>query len=163
MELVARAQLEFVRRLIARFKERPPAMQPLDVHQARYVAIIAMLRGIGHVFEKVDCDTDEKKSWAKRKWLEWKARPIFKEFIDPTRNALLKEFEGGLTLRAEGMSSPAIVSDPSMPDSASVVLDFDVSRAIAPNGKPLLKQFDEAIEFWERNLRQAEFEWASTK
>ena len=42
MDLVARAQLDFVKRLIARFKERPPAMLPLDVHQARYIAIIAM-------------------------------------------------------------------------------------------------------------------------
>ena len=51
--LVARAQLNFIRDLLARFERDDSMMRPAADYQSQYVAIIALLRSVGHVFEKV--------------------------------------------------------------------------------------------------------------
>ncbi len=117
--LYAQEQLNLTETLVAYFGMRSSDMKPLAMHQAHYIAIITMLRSIGHVFHKVDCDTPEKKKWANEKWAIWKTRSVFRDFIDPSRNQLLKEFRGGLTLRTSGMSSPAAVAFPGLPGKSS--------------------------------------------
>jgi hypothetical protein len=124
-ETCPRAQLNFTERLVARFVTPAPFMQPLETYQAQFVAIIAMLRSIGHVFEKVDCYAQTKKAWAADHWREWRRQPIFTEFIEPKRNQLLKEFQHGLSLGSEGISSPAYDYDPTVADPASPRVDFD--------------------------------------
>lgn len=59
--LVARIQLNFIHDLVARFQRDDSTMRPVADYQSQYVAIIALLRSVGHVFEKVDCtDTDRR-------------------------------------------------------------------------------------------------------
>lgn len=97
--LVARAQLNFVTDLVARFERYDSTMRPVAEYQSQYIAIIALLRSVGHVFDKVDCADDQRRSWSTTRWREWKKAPIFREFIEPARNVLLKEFQGGLELQ----------------------------------------------------------------
>jgi hypothetical protein len=158
--LVAREQLRFVEALIAQFGERAFAMQPMETIQARYIAIVSMLRSIGHVFRKVDCDTPAKRAWADDQWSShWNGETIFREFIEPNRNALLKEFRGGLTLRSPGMSSPAFVANPGHPEGCSTVVDFDAVECRDSQGRLVLPLFKSAVSFWDRMLKCAEVEW----
>ena len=96
--LVARAQLDFILELVARFERDDNLMHPVADRQSQYVAIIALLRSVGHVFEKVDCAEPNRRAWSKARWRDWRQEAIFGDFIEPTRNALLKEFQGGLQL-----------------------------------------------------------------
>jgi hypothetical protein len=154
--LVARAQLAFVRDLIARFEREDSIMRPVVDHQSQYVAIIALLRSVGHVFEKVDCKEPERRAWSKAQWPIWRQEKIFEDFIEPTRNALLKEFQGGLQLRGEAFESPAVVVDPSMPEGVGLLAAFNARAARDLHGRPVLPQLHAAVAFWDRCLNQAE-------
>jgi hypothetical protein len=68
-------------------------MRPVADYQSQYIEIIAL--PIGHVFDEVDCAEEGGESWSTARWREWKQAPIFREFIEPARNVLLKEFQGG--------------------------------------------------------------------
>ncbi len=154
--LVARAQLDFIKTLVARFQRPDNVMQPLIVFQSQYIAIIALLRSVGHVFKNVDCDTPERQAWGKSKWVEWQRAAIFRTFIEPRRNDLLKEFRGGLELRNSGFSSPAIVADPSMPGMTSIVTTLEAANLCDAEGRPVMPQIHEALAFWDRCLSAAE-------
>lgn len=154
--LVARAQLAFIRDLVARFAQDDSMMRPVADYQSQYVAIIALLRSVGHVFDKVDCSDAERRAWGRARWSTWKQDPIFGTFIEPTRNALLKEFQGGLQLRSAAFRPTAVVADPSMPDGFSHVAAFDAREARDLAGKPVLPQLHAAIAFWDRCLKEAE-------
>ena len=160
MMLVARAQLDFIRDLIARFERDDSMMRPVADYQSQYIAIIALLRSVGHVFEKVDCMDDGKRAWSKARWLQWKLEPIFHEFIEPTRNALLKEFQGGLQLRSEAFSPVAVVVDPSMPGGVSHVAGFDAREMRDFMNRPVLPNLHAAVAFWDRCLKEAEAAFA---
>src|SRR5690606_32527104 len=120
-------------------------------------AIIALLRSVGHVFEKMDCNADPgRRAWSKASWSTWRQAPIFRDFIEPTRNALLKEFQGGLQLRSNAFGPIAIVVDASVPGGASHVAGFD-PRALRDHlGRPVLPNLHAAISFWDRCLKEAE-------
>lgn len=154
--LVARAQLDLITTLVARFERQDNNMQPVIVFQSQYIAIITLLRSIGHVFEKVDCHTDERKSWATSQWKVWKRAPIFESFIEPKRNDLLKEFKGGLELRNDAFDSPAVVADPSMPGMVSILTTMDAARLRDADGRLVMPAIHEAIAFWHRCLNEAE-------
>ena len=113
--LVARAQLNFVTDLVARFERFDSMMRPIADYQSQYIAIIVLLRSVGHVFDKVDCSDAKRQSWSLARWREWKKDSIFREFIEPARNVLLKEFQGGLELRNSAFDAIAVVADPSVP------------------------------------------------
>jgi hypothetical protein len=115
-----------------------------------------MLRSIGHVFEKVDCDTPEKKKWCKAKWPDWKNEAIFRDFIEPNRNRLLKEFKGGLTLKTPGVGLGAVVAAPGNPEGVSFLADLDVTELRDGEGRLVLDLFKQALSFWERKLKEAE-------
>ncbi|PDS58825.1 MULTISPECIES: hypothetical protein [Rhizobium] len=154
--LVARAQLNFIRDLLARFERDDSMMRPVADYQSQYVAIIALLRSVGHVFEKVDCTDPGRRAWSKAQWLIWKKEPIFGDFIEPTRNALLKEFQGGLQLRSDAFGPIAVVVDPSMPGGVSHVAGFDAREVRDLSGRPVLPNLHAAIAFWDRCLKEAE-------
>ncbi|RTL89281.1 MAG: hypothetical protein EKK29_03190 [Hyphomicrobiales bacterium] len=80
--LVARAQLNFIRDLVARFERDDSMMRPVADYHSQYVAIIALLRSVGHVFEKVDCTDAGRRAWSKARWSIWKQEPIFGDFIE---------------------------------------------------------------------------------
>jgi hypothetical protein len=154
--LVARAQLDFIRDLVARFAQDDSMMRPVADYQSQYVAIIALLRSVGHVFDKVDCVDAERRTWGRARWSSWKQDPIFGAFIEPTRNALLKEFQGGLQLRSAAFGPSAVVADPSMPDGFSHVAAFDAREVRDLMGRPVLPQLHAAMAFWDRCLKEAE-------
>lgn len=158
--LVARAQLKFIAELVARFERNENVMRPIADHQSQYIAIIALLRSVGHVFEKVDCSNTGRRDWSKERWRTWKQEPIFGDFIEPTRNALLKEFQGGLELHSDAFGSIAVVADPSMPAAAARVAAFDAREFLDLAGRPVLPQMHAALAFWDRCLREAEAQFA---
>lgn len=161
--LVARAQLDFVRALVARFERDDSVMQPVVDYQAQYIAIVAMLRSIGHVFDKVDSRPGGHTTWSRDRWKIWKQDPIFADFIEPTRDALLKEFEGGLELRGDAFSSPAVVVDVTAPGGTSLLVSFEPAKACDVRGRPVLPLFHAAVTFWDRCLTEAEAEFAKAK
>ena len=160
--LVARAQLNFIRELLARFERDDSVMRPVADHQSQYIAIIALLRSVGHVFEKVDCVEPDRRDWSRAKWRDWRQEAIFGDFIEPTRNALLKEFQGGLELQSDAFGSVAVMADPSMPDGVSRVAAFDVHQVRDLLGRPVLPQLRAAIAFWDRCLKEAEAAFGET-
>jgi hypothetical protein len=160
--LVARAQLNFIRDLVARFERDDGAMRPVADYQSQYVAIIALLRSVGHVFEKVDCADAVRRAWNKAQWSTWKQEPIFGDFIEPTRNALLKEFQGGLQLRSGAFDPIAIVVDPAVPGGVSHVAGFKVLEVRDIMGRSVLPKFHAAIAFWDRCLKEAEAAFGET-
>lgn len=156
--LVARAQLDFVTELVARFECSSNTMGAVADYQSRYIAIIALLRSVGHVFEKIDCTSPASKSWCATRWQVWKRAPIFAEFIEPTRNALLKEFHGGLQLNSAAFGSVAIGTDASAAGGLSRFSSFDATQLLNGSGQPILPKIHEALAFWDRCLREAEAE-----
>ncbi|MBS0598839.1 MAG: hypothetical protein JSR92_16310 [Proteobacteria bacterium] len=154
--LVARVQLEFVRDLVALFERDDNMMQPVAVYQSQYIAIIALLRSVGHVFEKVDCVEAVRRAWCRQRWKVWNQNPVFSQFIEPTRNDLLKEFAGGLELNCDAIGVAAIVADPSMPRGACQVVSFDPRKFRDRNGRSVLQQLHAAIAFWNECLAEAE-------
>lgn len=160
--LVARAQLDFIRDLVVRFERDDSMMRPVANYQSQYVAIIALLRSVGHVFEKVDCTDARQRAWSKAQWLIWKQKPIFCDFIEPTRNALLKEFRGGLELRSGAFGPIAVVADPGVRSGASHLTGFDPREVRDLLGRPVLPQFHAAIAFWDHCLKEAEAAFGET-
>jgi hypothetical protein len=157
--LVARAQLNFISELVARFGARDSNMRPIADYQSQYIAIVAMLRSVGHVFEKVDCADAKRRAWSKERWQVWKQDRIFSAFIEPERNALLKEFRGGLQLHSDALDPIAVVADRSLPAGASRFAGFDVGKLRDLSDRPVLPQLHHAVEFWDRCLKEAEFEF----
>ena len=154
--LVARAQLDFIRTLVAQFERRDSLMRPVNDYQSHYIAIIALLRSVGHVFDKVDCVGAERKAWGKVKWKEWQKMPIFRTFIEPQRNALLKEFRGGLELKNDAFVGEAIVADPGMPEGVSHHVAFDADQLRTTNGELIMPKIRQALVFWDNCLTAAE-------
>ncbi len=82
--------------------------------------------------------------------------PDFADFIEPTRNTLLKEFEGGLQLRSDAFGLIAAVTDAAVPGGVSHVAAFDAREIRDLKGKPVLPQLHAAMAFWDRCLSEAE-------
>jgi hypothetical protein len=71
-----------------------------------WVAILTLLRAVGHVLEKVDAKADPHlKAELDKKWAELrKTRPapeIFWEFIEKQRNLVLKQYDLGVSRRSK--------------------------------------------------------------
>ncbi|MEW5683292.1 MAG: hypothetical protein AB1942_00080 [Pseudomonadota bacterium] len=146
--------------LLARLAREDSIMQPVADYQAQYIAIVAMLRSIGQVFDKVDSRLGGHLAWSRERWKVWKQDPIFADFIEPTRDALLKEFEGGLELRGEAFGAPAVVVDVTAPGGTSLLVSFEPKKACDLRGRPVLPLFHAAMTFWDRCLSEAEAEFA---
>jgi hypothetical protein len=110
------------------------------------------------VFDKVDCVDERRQSWSSARWQAWKQAPIFREFIEPARNVLLKEFQGGLELRNSAFDTIAVVVDPGVPEGVSHVAAFDSAKLSDAEGRPILPRIREALAFWDQCLREAEAE-----
>lgn len=131
-------------------------MRPVADYQSQYVAMITLLRSVGHVFEKVDCTDTERRVWIKARWSTWKREPIFGDFIEPTRNALLKEFQGGLQLHSDAFGPIAVVADPPMSGGVSHVAGFNAREARDLMDRPVLPNLHAAVAFWNRCFTEAE-------
>jgi hypothetical protein len=68
--------------------------------RVRWVGLVALLRAVGHVLDKVDGTSDPRLRQAiDKKWQDWHREPdrhrIFWEFIEAERNSILKTYEMG--------------------------------------------------------------------
>ncbi len=163
MRLAARAQLDVVEHFLAEFGRRTSVMRPVALLQAQHVAIVVTLRAVGNVLHEVDADTPAKAKWLADQWPAWQEDPIFKSFIKPTRDNLLKEFRGFLNTRDPAFGSPAVVADPAMPTGVAFHVDFDAESLKTTDGRPALPLFRESVTFWDRNLREAEGAFAGLR
>lgn len=154
--LTARRQLDQVESLFAEFRRDESVMRPLALYQAQHLAIVAMLRSVGHVLQKVDADTDAKRQWLKAQWPQWRQEPIFAEFIEFERNRLLKEFEGGIAANNPAITATGAVADAVSPSGAMLVVGLDLDRLEAADGTSMIARLDEGIAFWRRHLGEAE-------
>lgn len=159
IELAARALLNTIDEWIAAFQRPTSELKEHTTAQMQYTAIATMLRSVGHVFAKVDCQTASRDAWAKREWSTFKEEPIFKDFIDYNRNLLLKEYRGALQLGDRGMKVGAVSIDLSLPGDVRRHVDLRPEEIVAPNGRAALPQFQEAVRFWNRYLSEAEREF----
>jgi hypothetical protein len=158
--LIARVQLDRIEELLAEFSRPQSEMRPLAFYQAHHLAILAMLRSVGHVLQKVDADTSQKKAWLADSWPRWTSEPIFSEFIELERNRLLKEFRGGIESGNPAIITTGAVADPFAPSGASLRVALDVGQLLAADGSRLLDRLRDAIDFWRRHLAEAEAAFA---
>ncbi|HEX5185002.1 MAG TPA: hypothetical protein VFW19_17830 [Allosphingosinicella sp.] len=158
--LTARVQLDRIEEMLAEFSRQDGTMRPLALYQAQHLAILAMLRSVGHVFDKVDAGDPARKSWARERWSRWRTEPIFRDFIDLERNRLLKEYRGGIEARDAAITNVAAVADAAYPGLTSLVVALDPTRLRASDGTNFLERIHEAIAFWRRNLAEAEAAFA---
>lgn len=158
--LTARVQLERVEELLAEFTRDDGEMRPLALYQAQHLAMLAMLRSVGHVLDKVDADSPVKKTWLDERWSRWKREPIFRDFIELERNRLLKEYRGGIAPDDPAISARGAAAAPRHPTGASLVVAIDVTRLRAADGAGLVVRLREAVAYWRRNISEAEAAFA---
>jgi hypothetical protein len=154
--LVAREQLNLVETILAEFARPTADMRAITLLRAQHIAVVACLRAVGHILKRVDADTPAKAKWLKDRWPQWKAEPIFRDFIELDRNRLLKEFRGIINLPDTPVSSPVVVADPGMPEGVTILVDFDAAQLKSSDGRRAVTLFREAIAFWDARLREFE-------
>lgn len=68
----------------------------LDRWRVHWAAAVALLRAVGHVLDKVDGEDADLRRLAAAAFRSWKGdapeHEIFREFIEPERNTVLKEY-----------------------------------------------------------------------
>lgn len=154
--LVARQLLELIEDMVSNLASQGTAAVPEASVQGQYIAIVCMLRSVGHVLEKTDCAVPEEKQFLKSKWLEWKKEHIFTSFIEPDRNRLLKEFASRLQLRGNPDISHIVYADPRARNFATVAMNFDPDTLCDLHGRKVMPLFRSAIAFWQAHLEEIE-------
>jgi len=157
--LVARAQWRYVQRLIGLFGPRHGMPSYVTALEAQYVAIVVLLRGIGHTFRNVDCMglCPAEMSQCEELWAKSKTLPIFLSFIEPERNLLLKEFEVGfgLDLSDGGKEQQPTVYSPEL-GGPTHLTNISTDRILDRQRRPVVPMLREALLFWDRFLGEAE-------
>ena len=134
----------------------------------RWVTVVALLRAVGHVLEKVDAQADTRIAEViRRDWDSLKtSKPepaIFWSFIEEERNNVLKEYRfGGLHATGSNVSSISVPlrDGRTVTMSPGVVGSGDVHMHVFDEG-PFLgrNQIDvakEALAWWESRLARTE-------
>ena len=161
--LAARELLNFVSSMVDEFEQGVRVAVPEATLQAQYIAIVWMLRAVGHVLYKVDCDTPSQRAKLGDKWKIWKTEPIFSNFIEPNRNDLLKEYEGKLVFGGEIASADRedastdlvyVYANPTNTNSynQTLAVNYSADTIKNSNGIKVLPLFRDAINFWNRHL-----------
>ena len=161
--LAARELLNFVSSMVDEFEQGVRVAVPEATLQAQYSAIVWMLRAVGHVLYKVDCDTPSQRAKLDDKWKIWKREPIFSNFIEPNRNDLLKEYEGKLVFGGEDASADRedastdlvyVYANPTNTNSynQTLAVNYSADTIKNSNGIKVLPLFRDAINFWNRHL-----------
>ncbi len=101
--------------------------EPLRVN---WIAIVTLLRAVGHVLAKIDASEDPVLAdVVKNKWNEWKTSALFAEFIEGERNTVVKQYEFGFERTFVAAEPPA--------GQAGVVMTVDL---LSVRGGPLPPQ-----------------------
>jgi hypothetical protein len=150
-QLRARLVLEDAREAAARLDDRLKAGGNWRID---WVATVALLRVVGHVLDKVDATASaDAKAAIAAAWTQWKTDPddaIFRDFIDPERNIVLKEYELGTyapayLLKADG--GRLLLAD----GSGAILLE-----------QPNLDRVYDALQWWETQLTAIETKLAQS-
>ena len=70
--LVARELLTLITSMVREFKSWGRDAVPMPAVNAQYIAIVCMLRSVGHVLQKVDCIAPNEKQFLETHWLTWR-------------------------------------------------------------------------------------------
>jgi hypothetical protein len=160
--LAARELLNLVSSMVDKFEQGGRVAVPEAILQSQYIAIVCMLRAVGHVLYKTDCDEPSQRAKLDIEWRNWKREPIFSTFIEPNRNDLLKEYKGKLVFEGDDVSS-GFYADPTNTNQYNVTraVNYNADTIRNSNGITVLPLFREAIEFWNRHLAEVEKMMAS--
>lgn len=129
-----------------------------------WVAVVTLLRAVGHVLTKVDGQSEPIRSASDRLYREWKsndpAHEIFREFIEKERNSVVKEYAIGIS---EG-PVPVVISfeDPTTGELSGYELEPIGENIYRPmtdgtyegeDGRTLIEL---AIDWWEKQLGEVD-------
>ncbi len=153
--LVARQALNLAHDLIDEFSVYNSFAQNEAILQSKYIAIVVLLRSVGHALLTTDCAEEPYKKELTDRWKNWRQEDIFKDFILPTRNALVKEFSEGLNFRRD---DPAMIFSgvPSGRTGAVISINIDPNTVTDVHGRLVLPLFRQALAFWNRCLGEIE-------
>jgi hypothetical protein len=126
---------------------------PAATHRLRWVAVITLLRAVGHALDSVDVRrSPAMKEAAKAAWTRWRQNPlhhlIFHEFIKRERDVVLKEYR--FTTGRMAVGEEAVKPIESIGPS-TVLLIGDRSCSA-------LEAVDAALAWWETEISQIEHE-----
>ena len=138
------------------------ASELLDIEESEkrfrllWVSAISLVRGVGHVLDKVDSKrSPELKQAISKKYASWKNAPkenkIFFEFIESERNSLLKEYEFGF------LSGPIEII--ATPENESFNIGENLFLPMSEGvyaGEDCRDVLGEAIAWWNLQLHQIE-------
>lgn len=156
MTLASRQTLERVTGLIADLGTYASDGYGENDLQARYFSIVTQLRSVGHILHKTDCSEEPLKSQLSSLWERWKSDDVFIDFIERTRNYLLKESDEGLRLRGDPNVHISISADPGKPGGATTWVHVEPSHLLDVEGRPVMPLLRRSITFWDRCLREVE-------
>jgi hypothetical protein len=129
-----------------------------DYQRTRWVALISLLRAVGHALDKVDrpASSPDVQRLIDAQWSILKSESIFKDFIYGERNRLLKKYEIGpvvsITIKVPGgIPWMPVVRDERLRGTARTTYDF-VMRDGLYKGRDPRELCREAIEFWRAHL-----------
>ncbi len=123
-----------------------------------WVALVTLLRAVGHVLEKVDATNDARLRRAvNAKWTEWKTNRdenrIFWDFVEAERNSVLKTYE------ANYHPGDVDIVVTSGSNSELFVLDEAIFQPMLDGlyaGEDARDVAQEALAWWERQLAEIE-------
>jgi hypothetical protein len=160
MTLAARLVLEDCRHAFAAMRSEALPSE----WRRNLVALLTLLRAIGHVLDKVDAARDQKLRGPVTDW--WKQvnndkvqHPLFWEFIERERNSFIKQYEttarqvmvGHVGAVNYDSKTDTYTSDPYRP------LEYKQTMTAGYfTGREFLEVADEALHWWEAQLAQIE-------
>ncbi len=160
MTTAARRVLDDCKFILAKLEDEKDDQQ----WRIHWVAVVTLLRAVGHVLTKVDGQREAVRLASDRLYRDWKsndpAHEIFREFIEKERNNIVKEYEIGIT---EG-PVPVVLGfvDPATGRSSGYKLepiDENIYRPMkdgfyeGEDGRTLVEL---AVEWWEKQLSEVE-------
>jgi hypothetical protein len=141
--------------------------RPTPFWRTRWVGLVALLRSVGHVLEKVDgAQNDQWKNAVKDAWDRVnRTKPddpkILWAFIDEERNNILKAYQMGARLNTTFRPGPLVLgfSDSTVRQilqKTGPTTHEPVMRSGSYGGSDALALCREAIAFWEKYLSEVE-------
>jgi len=140
------------------------ASGPTPYWRTRWIGLVALLRSVGHVLDKIDgAQTPQWRKAVDEAWEKVKAtKPeprILWGFIESERNNVLKAYEVGARLNVTVRPGPAILSfsdSIAQHQKSDATLYESFIRAGSYGGQDALAVCREAVAFWETYLADVE-------
>ena len=140
------------------------AAGPTPYWRTRWTAVVALLRSVGHVLDKIDgAQSPEWRRVVDEAWFRLKqTKPeprVLWEFIEAERNNVLKAYEVGAQLTVTVRPGPAVLS---FSDSIAAYQKSDATsyesfmQSGFYGGRNALAVCREALDFWEKFLNEVE-------